>query len=123
MSAFIYNFTARADAIEIGARWEQVISYYTDDNFTVPMDFTGWTNVHAQIRETIESSSALLLDFATAGNSVTLSGQNLTLVINNANSAAITWREGHIQVEGDDTNGYRHRLLDGNINSVRRTYA
>lgn len=122
MAAFLYDFVSREDQIEIGARWEVEITYYTDDAFATPMSFAGWTNCHAQIRGAKSPTATLLLDFSTAGCEASLSGAVLTLAIDDNVTDTITWNDGFMQVEADDPSGDTFRLLDGKIKTNARVY-
>ncbi|MEW9530593.1 hypothetical protein [Microbispora sp. NPDC049125] len=105
MPAAVWNLL-----IEQGATWEVVLTL-TD------RDLTGCT-ARMQVRETIESPTALL-DLSTAPGSgiVVTPGPpgTITLRLSDEETAAIAWRHGVFDLELTDAYGDTDRLLKGEV--------
>jgi hypothetical protein len=122
MPAFIHDFVERRDQIEIGAEWVVRITYYSDANFTAPMDWAGWSAPVGQIRANKSTESTLLLDFSDANCSAEFDDADLVLTIGDTASAAIDWQNGYIQVESEDLSGANKRILEGRVKTNARVY-
>lgn len=123
MSAFIWDFIEREDQIEIGSQWDVRITYYTDAESTVEMDWTGWTNLRGQIRASKSTASTLLLDLGEDdGCTLEFDDADLVIVIEDSTTADIDWQNGYLQVEADDPSGAGKRILEGRIKTNARVY-